>query len=270
MADLAAFTLHVRPTHQDTIPAWTGRSAHAWFLSTVQAIDPALSAAIHDDSLPRPFTVSGLRPAPRGELLHLKPQQTYTLRITTLHCDLTQIALNALVPMWLDKGAQIHDQPLHVAHVETQTSAYCDLMRERSHRSIRLRFVTPTMFKRTGDMQLPLPLPDYVFDNLAKRWQSFGGDDLPTDLVDFTRLNVSVERHRISTQQVQLSRSRPMVGFVGDVTFRLHSSRQPYVSALHALVDFAAFSSVGAKTTFGLGQVETTRFEKEGNVSNAN
>jgi len=261
MTDLASITLHLRPTHADTIPAHTGRAAQAWFLDSLRALDSAVSAAVHDGTGQlKPFTARGLHPAPTGELMNLSPRQSYTLRVTTLHTDLTHLALN-LFPRWR-QGITLHDQLFAVEHIEVASTTYADLLNQQPtspSRRLAFAFFTPTVFKRTGDLSIPLPLPEYVFGSLIDRWARFAPNaPLHNDLRAWVMAHISIDSHDIRTRRVSFERANKgvMVGFVGTVAYYAGSSESPFLAQLHALADYAAYAGVGAKTTVGLGQIE--------------
>ncbi|MBZ0281018.1 MAG: CRISPR system precrRNA processing endoribonuclease RAMP protein Cas6 [Anaerolineae bacterium] len=261
MTDLASITLHLRPTHADTIPAQTGRAAQAWFLDSLRTLDSAVSAAVHDGSGQlKPFTARGLHPAPTGELMNLSPRQSYSLRVTTLHTDLTHLALNML-PIWR-QGITLHDQLFAVEHIEVASTTYADLLTRQPvspSRRLAFAFLTPTAFKRTGDLSIPLPLPEYVFGSLIDRWTRFApAAPLHNDMRAWVMAHLSVDSHEIRTRRVSFERANKgvTVGFTGTVAYYAGNSELPFLAQLHALADYASYASIGAKTTVGLGQVE--------------
>lgn len=259
--DLARITLHLRPTHPDSIPALTGRASQAWYLNALRTIDPVLSAAIHNGSGQlKAFTTSGILPLPNGELLKLLPAQTYRLVITTLHPDLTRLTLNALLPKW--NQIKLHEQPFTVAQADVETRTYAEVLGihlQHNQRRLTMNFVTPTVFKRTGDLQIPLPLPEYVFGNLIDRWTRLAPTTpLHPELRDWIQAHVDIGYHRIGSERISFERAGKgvLIGFTGSVGFRFHSSEQPFLNQVHALADYARFAGTGAKTTIGLGQIE--------------
>ncbi len=281
MPDLAAILLKLRPTHQDEIPAWLGYASMAWYLKTLKAIEPALSSAIHDGDGLKPFTVSNLTPdrgtaSPYRELLRLRPTQTYWLRITTFHPDLTQITLNGLIPRWQEDGVDMHDQPMRVEQVIIDptldpwagTQTYSDLQAQHqaamgrggtSYRQIAFQFLSPTAFKKDGGaQQIPLPIPELVFDSLINRWNEFSNRPLPAEYKDFIRECIVVSKFGIESQRISLDRLNRggigVVGFTGHVTFALQSSDNDWLNLTHMLAEFALYSGVGARTTTGFGQ----------------
>lgn len=263
MSDLAVFTLHLRPERMGTVPAWLGRAAQAWYLDQLRQVSPDLSAAVHDGSRLRPFTLSTLLPAARAEMLQLNPSREVQLRLTTLHPDVTQLTLNGMLPQWLQYGIVLHGQCFRVESVDTQTARYAELLATaqnlRSHpRSQAFDFQSPTVFNRTGGIQIPLPLPEYVFGSLLDRWQAFADVPLDADLRNFIQQQVSIERCEIRTQYLSLERANrgQHTGFVGRVTFRAQSGEAPFLAQWHLLGMFAPFSGVGKHTVIGMGQVQ--------------
>lgn len=265
MDDLASVVLVLRPTHADTIPMWLGRAAHAWFLDSLRRLQPELSAAIHDGSGLKPFTVSSLDGRAQGEMLRLTPQQVYYLRLTTLHPDLTRLTLAALVPLWLDDGVCLHDQRFQVERIVTSAeddpwsgkACYADLlaMAPVAGRTLKLTFVSPTLFHKTGDINYPLPAPELVFGSLQDRWMRFSPVPLPCD-VKTQAVGVEVDSYQLSTQRVSFERAGrgAFTGFVGEVSYRVTSGDSAFKRAITTLAAYAMYAGVGIRTTMGLGQ----------------
>ncbi len=265
MVELAAFTLQLRFTHSDEIPAWLGRAAQAAFLDGLRNIHPQAAMAVHDGSQLKPFTASNLSTHRWSGVITVCPRERYTLRFTTLFRDLTVLSLNALAPAWLRHGLTLHDQPARVESVDTVTTTYADLLAQAvSVRRVSLRFVSPTQFKLTHPQHksegipLPLPLPERVFGSLIDRWERFSSIPLHPDLREWVRLNVAIAAHRIETRHVEARRAGhgAYAGFVGDVTFELLHRDQPFAQQVAALAAYAPFAGVGIRTTNGMGQVE--------------
>jgi len=263
MDDIALLTLHLRPTHIAALPAWLGRSAQAWYLSQLRDLDPALSAAVHDGSRLRPFTLSSLLAPASGDTIRLHPAHPVRLRVTTLHPDVTRLTLNALVPQWLAEGIDLHGQHLHVTSVDTETTGFAELLAAaQSNPALPRRqtfiFRSPTVFNRTGGMTIPLPLPEYVFGSLIDRWSAFAPVSLDDGLRAFIQQQIAIVDYEGRTRCIALERANrgQHIGFTGRVTFHAQSGEQPYLAQWHALGDFAVFSGVGKHTTIGLGQIE--------------
>jgi CRISPR-associated endoribonuclease Cas6 len=269
MDDLASIILLIRPSHTDAVPVWLGRAAHAWFLDALRQIQPDLSAAVHDASGAKPFTISSLLVETRGELLRLTPQQTYPLRLTTLHPDLTQLVIGALIPRWLEVGVQLHSQHFRVEQVivdpaldaRTGKTSYADLAAQPPQlgRAVKMVFASPTTFHKTGGTSYPLPSPELVFGSLQDRWTRFSSVPLPTDVKAAALAGLEIEAYTLRTQRVSFERAGRGVfnGFVGQVTYRLTTGDTALKQAVSALARYALYAGVGVRTTMGLGQAQT-------------
>lgn len=272
MSDLGILTLHIAPTHYDEIPVWLGRAGQAWFLGSASRVSQALGNALHDGSELRPFTLGNLEGgrAARGGLMALHPSDPCSLRLTTLHADVTRLVERALVPQWLADGIVLHDQPLRVVRADWTTTTFGDLAaRWLNHpddapRSLVLEFRSPTAFKRKvgSEKSLPVAHPhaDLVFGSLANRWTAFGGPALPSGLPDAIRtLTERVERGYKTQVSFERANRGYTIGFVGRAHYALAVDDPSLRAWLNVLADFAPFSGVGVKSTVGLGRVEVER-----------
>ncbi|MBE2196842.1 MAG: CRISPR system precrRNA processing endoribonuclease RAMP protein Cas6 [Anaerolinea sp.] len=290
MPDMLSLVLRVQPTHDDEIPGWTGRAAQAWFLDALRQLDPALSQTVHDESGLKPFTVSSLMGTGREALIWLRRDQSYRLRITTLHPDLTRLVLNGLLPQWLSHGLTLHDQPFRVLAAVTDPAeelwagqtTYADLFsrvglnpfRRELPRTLHFVFGAPTAFNKTvGDsgvkMQINLPQPELVFGSLIERWKRYAGIELHPDLLTFVRECVMVVYHQIETQRVSFERASKgaVTGFVGRVGYQVANGDAFWMRQLATLGAYALYSGVGIRTGMGLGQVRGKVGERESAVN---
>ncbi len=271
MAELASLVLHLRAQHTDEVPVWLGRAAHAWFLESLEHINPELSRIVHDENGLKPFTVSNPLPLQSRELTEIKRDTLYMLHLTTLHADLTQLTLHALIPRWLDEGVRLHAQPFTVEQIVSDeaidewagTATYADLFHKYASaarhlaRRLTFQFVAPTAFNKTGAQSVPLPMPELVFGSLIDRWLRFSTVALHPDLKQFVIENAAISYHRIQSRRVSFDRAARgnVIGFTGEVTFQITSGDSFWLGQLHMLAAFARYSGVGVRTTMGLGQV---------------
>jgi CRISPR-associated endoribonuclease Cas6 len=286
MPDLLSLVLHLQPTHDDDIPGWTGRAVYAWFLDSLNRLDPALSKTVHDESGLKPFTVSSLIGVGREEVIRLRRAQTYRMRLTTLHPDLTRLVLNGLLPRWLAEGITLHDQPFRVLAAVTDSAvepwagltSYADLFgqvglnpfRRKLPRTLHFTFGAPTAFNKTvGEsgvkQQINLPQPELVFGSLYERWKRYATVELHPDLLNFVRECVVVAYHQIETQRVSFERASKgtVTGFVGRVGFQVAVADTFWLRQLATLTAFALYSGVGIRTGMGLGQAHGKIVGKE-------
>ncbi len=269
--DCSRITLHLRVTHQDTIPGWLGRAMQGIYLHAMEAISPEVSLAIHNGSAYHPYTLSDVLPMARAELRELRRGETLTVILTTLHPEVTMLTLNAVVPTWVEQGIDLHGQLMPVDRAEVHTASYEGMLEaatQQTDRYIQMRFLTPTSVKKSrppsadGERResavLPLPNPDRVFISLYERWNSFAPVKLPEALRDYLSHEILLHYCNIRTHYVDRQRANKggTTGFMGDVTFYCDSRTQPYLGYTHALAAFALYSGVGIKTTQGMGTVQ--------------
>src|SRR5579859_2001456 len=284
---------------------FSGELVHGAFLHWLDAAAPEVASWLHDGNKRRLFTCSSLRfnrPAhallkAEREHIHLPldPQETYSVRLTLLlgellplfHQALTQFDVSRLgadTPPFLHLGRQhflleevivTNDDPASW----TGWTSLADLVEQAKatrlgrDATLTLEFASLTTFNRGskkmgyGPYPLLLPQPEFVFRNLAKRWE----DIAPPELVGFVEserlerylaedgiiiVDYDLKPHylRFSTHQQR--------GFLGTCTYQLrgpietpteeHSLTMRQQVAL--LAHLAFYSGIGYKTAMGLGR----------------
>ncbi len=243
-----ALTFPLQPEASKPLPPYPGRALHALFYQWLALGDYSLSTKVHDESGPRPFTVSPLyrvdgQPTFRLTLLDdalwpalvqgiaLTPTVEVTGRLLTLPTD----------------GPQIHHR------------SYADLAAgSRAETRIRLRFLSPTSF-RSHEMHYPLPDPTIVYQSWLARWNAFAPEEarINVALLDVVAAHVAVGRYDLRTEMVDLGGNRKVVGFVGSVQYnviRAGKIGDEWLRRLNLLADYACFCGTGHKTAQGMGQ----------------
>ena len=177
-------------------------------------------------------------------------------------------ALSSSVVQWLSswrkalpKVIHLRSAPLPICdcQVYLKPTTYQQLWDEAAsdRGSLKLRFLTPTSFRRQGN-HFPLPVPTNLFHSYLRRWNDFSG--LPFDQDDFLSWvegSIIVARHNISSQKVQAGKRGSVTGFTGTVELKLAKSayQEPeFVRLFYALGKLAPYCGTGHKTPFGLGQ----------------
>lgn len=270
---LYSVVLALAATAEFTIEATMGHKAHAAFLGTIQAVDPALSAALHAPrAQQRPFTVSpllGVGPAQDGQVV-LSPAAEYYLRFTALH--------TLVYERFMARFLQSHGRPLirlgpaellvkeirstpgsHPWAGYSSWEALASGARPEPH--ITLEFASPTAFgfgqRAWGKKIVVLPEPELVFGSLARTWNALAPAPLAVDrqaLGTYLQEQVVVTRiDGLETRMLHYQRS-PQVGFLGRVSYGLIGENEVARVQLNMLADFAMYAGVGMKTTMGMGQ----------------
>ena len=215
-ARLYAFLLKVRPLQQGSLMAFSGELVHAAWLHWLQAAAPEVAEWLHEGNKRRLFTCSSLQfplPAPRmreaeRENVHLPldPEKTYTIRVTLLLGELFPLFHDALTNFQLKQqgenlpfiriGKQLFLLEEVIAGVSdasgwTGFTSLAQLVEQTKSRRLSraepllLEFESLTTFSRGnqrgkgyGGHHARLPLPQYVFPGLAKRWQDLASPEL--------------------------------------------------------------------------------------------
>lgn len=265
MYDVASINLTLRPHKNNHLPPWLGRASHAFFLRSLETIEPSLSKFIYDSDGPKPFTASNLQAPSRD----VRPRDRLHLRYTTMHPHLTTLVQNAILPAWISGGVHLHDQAFQVEGVSLHPvddpwagfMRYDVLLETASEQTNRVtfQFATPTTFKRTRSGFEPFPSPDRVFGSLFNRWNSFAPAIMPDDMLDIISEQVAVREVNGRTEAVHYHRNHePIPGFVGSVTYDFAEANALARKYLNTLSAYALYSGVGAKTTVGFGQARVT------------
>jgi CRISPR-associated endoribonuclease Cas6 len=232
---------------------------HAWFLDQVRAVDPELSAYLHDGESEKPFTISALdgELVSSGKQLHLFASNTYHWYITALSKRLVK-----WLAQWLKNPpteVNLRNAPLQIQSCKISHSpvTYAELLNSEHGDTIALKFLSPTSFRRKGH-HLPLPMPTNVFHSYLRRWNDFSGMAVDQEtFLAWVEDHVLITRHQISSAKVLAGKKGAVTGFIGAVEFGLskEAAKQPeFYKLFYALGKLAPYCGTGHKTTFGLGQ----------------
>ncbi len=304
-ARLYALTLRLRPLQAGTLMPFSGEFVHGAFLRWLGSAAPRVAAWLHEGQKRRFFTCSSLQFERAGhsllkaerENIHLPldPQKTYTVRLTLLLAGLFPLFYEALtrfdaskrgstnVPFiqlgkqlfLLEEVVMANDDPTawtgstSLASLVEQASSAC-FNREAA---LTLEFASLTAFNRGnsktgyGSHPLMLPLPQFVFQNLARRWQ----DIVPPELASVVQQEelerylqedgVIIVDYDLTAHHLQFT-THQQRGFIGTCTYQLRG-RDELVTPeapltlrqqVYLLSLLAFYSGVGYKTAMGLGQ----------------
>lgn len=252
-----AHLLVIRP---GTLPEWTGAVAMAGLLAAFSRLDESCATRLHDVEGTKPYTVSplsgialeGTRP---GRVL-LEKGSEVAVRLT---------AVGDAVPLLADLLGCLPRQVVlldrAVAEVTEVRAARTlrleDLLAPAPGPTVRLRFLTPTAFKRPDGALEVLPQPGLVLGGAAERWRRWVGQ--PPSL-DASR--VWVRSHRLRTVPVRLA-TTSLTGFVGVADLQGPADA---AQSLWALCRYLEMVGCGVKAAQGMGQVIAERPGQGGDV----
>ncbi len=205
MTYLYASMLRLIARHDARIPVNNGQYAYAAFLRLVEAVDPNLSAILHDNNSRKPFTVSPVLcgSQARDGHLRLRAGDDCWLRFTLLGSHLfktfTQQFLLGSSRPHIRLGHPDQEAYFDIAEVRTTPGSHlwagsADLKtlvaNARVEREVTLTFSTPTSFKDNQDRVQLLPQPEFVFGNLIHEWLTMGLNEV-LDLSHWINLAVA-------------------------------------------------------------------------------
>jgi len=307
-ANLYALILRLRPLQYGTLMAFSGELVHGAFLRWLRNEAPDVVSWLHEGNKRRLFTCSSLcfpyTEARRLDVerrnvhLPLEPEQIYTVRLSLLLGGLFPLFHRALVDfsnrqthgyrspfMQLGKQLFLLEEVVITNEEDAGWTGFTTLSNlVEQARAIpggrasvlTLEFASLTTFNRSngktgyGAHQVMLPLPLFVFQNLARRWQDVAPPEL-AGLVQTERLEqylqedgVIIVDYTLNAHHVHFT-THEQRGFVGSCTYQLRNSGEdpdaenPLTlrQQVHLLASLAFYSGIGYKTAMGLGQART-------------
>jgi CRISPR-associated endoribonuclease Cas6 len=306
-ARLYAIRLKLRPLESGTIMPFSGELVHGAWLDWIRAAAPNVAAMLHDGNKRRLFTCSSLQfplsafrmqQAEQDNVhLPLDPEKTYTVRITLLLSELFPLFYNTLMHFNMaELGAKkqpfmkIGKQSFLLEEVIsdpddasnwTGFTSFATLVEKakafklNNPEPLTLQFDSVTTFNRSssrnnahGNHFARLPLPEYVFPGLARRWQELAPPEL-LGVVQKERIECYIEEEGVVIEDYDLKTHRvsfvnhPQKGFVGTCKYHLRgpdemmTSEEPLTvrQQILLLAQLAFYCGVGYKTAMGMGRV---------------
>jgi CRISPR-associated endoribonuclease Cas6 len=270
--EIVSITLTLRAIADIALSPNYTTALHAWFLHQVRAIDPQLSAYLHDGQSEKAFAISPLN----GNLeliantLLAKADSTYTWTISALSKDLC-----AWLKTWYGNHPEtvnLYNGNFAIAQISINQPAtnYNNLWSASSNPESRftLAFLTPTCF-RSKNHHLPLPIPFNIFHSYLRRWNDFAPEAFPqAEFLAWIEQVVYITNYDIICTKVAVAKQGYVTGFTGTVEFAIDlkaSQNSDFERLLSALIKLAAYCGTGHKTTFGLGQTRWIGKDEVGN-----
>lgn len=304
---LYSLLLKLRPLRAGTLMPFSGELVHGAFLYWLKQAVPDVATWLHDGNKRRVFTCSSLQFAlpmqrrlevERGNIhFPLDPEKTYTVRITLLLGDLFPLFHDALMHFkrretgaeklpFLRIGKQLFMLDEVVAGYD-DASSWTDftsfpelvervqMLRLGKVEPLTIEFASLTTFNRTnkrtqvyGGHYALLPMPQYVFPGLARRWQELAPPEL-AQLVQMEQIEQYIEDEGIVISDYDLKphavrfTTHMQPGFVGTCRYDVRGPDEKVTDEaaltvrqqLWLLSQLAFYCGIGYKTTMGMGQV---------------
>ena len=301
--ELFSILLRLHPVEVGWVSPSSGSQAHAAFLDIVHQNDPVLAEQLHLPNKRRPFTVGllqGFNHLPAAKLeeaitknqkVQVLPGQVYWLRITMLDSRIFGTFIQHLITKPGTLSIRLGEaqfevsrligspEPGSAANPWTAYSSFAELSTyTQAQRYYEFEFATPTAFsmgqQSWGKLMKLLPEPAYVFESLAKQWETFAPEHLRLATNDLTTRRLAswceesliVARYALETRYLPSSKFA-QAGFQGKIMYEIKGMRQsPEAAWLTPLAYFALFSGVGYKTSMGMGQSRCTNLARAHNA----
>jgi CRISPR-associated endoribonuclease Cas6 len=303
---LYAFLLKLRPLQYGTLMPFSGELVHAAWLDWLRSAAPDVASWLHEGNKRRLFTCSSLQfpiPAPHMrsaevDNIHLpvEPEKTYTIRVTLLLGELFPLFHEALMqynqresgarkPPFMRLGKQIFllEEVLIGTDDLSGWTGFTSLnnFAEKANalkmgkvETLKLEFDSLTTFSRGnakskayGSYHALLPLPQYVFSGLAKRWQELAPPEY-VNLIDIDAIQqyiqddgIIITDYNLKPHSVKFT-THIQTGFIGTCKYALRGPDEPpseealltVRQQLLLLAQLAFYCGVGYKTAMGMGR----------------
>ena len=220
------------------LPKSINRAIHALFFQWIANADPKIAETLHD-SANLPLTISN----------RVFKDNSVEVRITLLTRQLLSPLLLGL-SQDLGKKIAIAKIPcLLISQIDLANStSYKDLFNTTIKKNMGFRFYSPTSFKQNNYIQ-PFPLPELVFGNLLRRWNTFAPAEYHFPKVNWQGITAAYD---LKTKIIKLQKDE--IGSVGWVRYEFKNEEQATIATI--LANFANFSGIGRKTALGMGRVQ--------------
>jgi len=267
---LLSSVIHLKALEGGALPQYMGAALRAEFLDWIRETDKTQSDELHDGNELRPYTVSDLKGTFHAQqgLNRVESGQSAWFRVTSLTKELTETLQGSILPnikgRVFELGGvkfQVQNVPEAGQHPWAGEASYESLADQYFKAdlvpsdSIEMVFASLTTF-HTGDVHMPLPVPETVLGSWLTRWNKMSTASLPRAVEELKEARLALNRYTLQTQVVQYKEAT-WIGFSGDCRFRVLSKDEFWVRLCNLLADFSFYCGTGAKTSFGLGQTKT-------------
>ena len=233
--DLYDLRLTLQP--DSPFPKDSNRAIHALFFQWIANTDPKLSEALHKaNNLPLAISNRVFKDNRVEIRITLLTRQLLSPLLLGMSQDLGKKIAIAKIPCLLEPQIDL-----------TSTSSYKNLFNTSLEKTVSFRFYSPTSFKHNGCIQ-PFPLPELVFSNLLRRWNTFAPAEYHFPKINWQGMTAAYDlKTKIIKKEVA------EIGSVGWVKYEFKDEEQARIATI--LANFANFSGVGRKTALGMGRV---------------
>ena len=232
------YDLHITLQPDSPFPKDSNRSIHALFFQWVSNSSPELAEALHKtDNLPLAISHRILRNNCLEIRITLLNRKILTPFLLGLSQDLGKQIAIAKIPCLLKPQIDL-----------VNTSSYKELFNTTPEKTINFRFHSPTSFKQNNCIQ-PFPLPELVFSNLLRRWNTFAPTEYHFPKIDWQGMTAAYD---LKTKVIKKEVNE--IGSIGWAKYEFRDKEQARIATI--LANFANFSGIGRKTALGMGRTQ--------------
>ena len=128
---------------------------------------------------------------------------------------------------------------------------------KKQSKSIKLKFITPTSFKRKGEYMI-YPTVRLIFQSIINKFNNFS-KDIGVSCDEFLPLleeTLILKNYDLKSTTFSLEGIR-IPSFLGEVEYFINAP-QHIINLVHMLVEFGTYSGIGIKTSIGMGGIKVT------------
>ncbi|ELS04222.1 hypothetical protein Xen7305DRAFT_00039500 [Xenococcus sp. PCC 7305] len=234
--DLYDLRLTLQP--DSPLPKYPNRAIHALFWQWIDNASSQLAKILHDSNN-LPLTISNriLRDNCLEIRITLLTRELLSPLLLGMSQDLGQKIAIAKIPCLLKPQIDLEN-----------TTSYKNIFNKTPENTISFRFYSPTSFKQNNCIQ-PFPLPELVFSNLLRRWNTFAPKEYHFPKVDWQGMTAAYD---LKTKAIKKEVTE--IGSVGCVRYEFKNDEQARIATI--LANFANFSGIGRKMALGMGRVQ--------------
>lgn len=243
-----------------------GRLVHAAFLDVIRQIDPALSEALHGVNDRKPYTTSPIWSD--RSLLH-EGDEAF-VRFTILDPALAERFVRQFLLYGTKHQFTLAGVAFAITHVHITPEGHARagiLYWQRPpltdpFMTARVDFLTPTAFSRKHGTQNNFDLsmqPRHLWNYARRQWENAGAASPGQAFDEWVEAHTTVLRMDTRRQWIDFQRFK-VPGMVGFTVYQLVNCTPADPNAMwwRQFARFMPFSSLGYKTTMGLGQCTVT------------
>ena len=304
---LYALLLKLRPLERGTLMPFSGELVHGAWLNWIRSYAPEVATMLHEGNQRRLFTCSSLQfPLPSWRMREAERENTHMPVDPTKLCSIRiTLLLGDLFPLFYDSLMQFNNvtgSKLDIPFIQlgkrtflleevildnnatngwTGFTSFEDLVASvrtvepQRQECFTFQFASLTTFNRSerqgnerSSYYARLPLPQYVFPGLAKRWQELAPPELvelvQRDLIEhyIQHEGLVIDDYDLKPHMVRFV-NHPQRGFIGSCTYRFRNMPMPDISntsplsvqqQILLLAHLAFYTGVGYKPAMGMGQ----------------